>query len=85
LACGDYTATAAQLPNAGRGHPWHRLPISVPRGVWQGARLLPGGAFALLGATVSPGFEFADFELAQREALLAAWPEFSALIASLTR
>jgi uncharacterized protein len=57
----------------------------VPRGVWQGARLLPGGEFALLGATASPGFEFADFELARREPLLAAYPEFSTLIRALTR
>jgi predicted cupin superfamily sugar epimerase len=57
----------------------------VPRGSWQGARLVPGGNFALLGATVSPGFEFADFELGQREPLLATYPEFSTLIAALTR
>jgi predicted cupin superfamily sugar epimerase len=59
--------------------------MMVPQGVWQGARLLPGGTFALLGATVSPGFEFADFELAQREPLLAAYPQFSVLITALTR
>ena len=40
---------------------------AVLRGVWQGARLIPGGHFALLGATVFPGFEFADFELAVRD------------------
>ncbi len=62
-----------------------RPQVVVPRGTWQGARLMPGGNFALLGATVSPGFEFADFELGQREPLLAAYPEFSALIAALTR
>jgi len=57
----------------------------VPRSTWQGARLLPGGTFALLGATVSPGFEFADFELASREPLLASYPDFSSLIKALTR
>ena len=62
-----------------------RPQIVVPHGVWQGASLLPGGKFALLGATVSPGFEFADFELGQREPLLAAFPEFSESIAALTR
>jgi uncharacterized protein len=62
-----------------------RPQILVPRGVWQGARLLPGGEFALLGATVVPGFEFADFELARRESLLASHPQFSSLIARLTR
>ena len=38
--------------------------VVVPRGVWQGARLRPGGSFALLGTTVAPGFDFAGFELA---------------------
>jgi predicted cupin superfamily sugar epimerase len=33
----------------------------VPRGVWQAAR--PSGAFALVGCTVGPGFDFADFRL----------------------
>jgi predicted cupin superfamily sugar epimerase len=62
-----------------------RPQVVVRRGSWQGARLLPGGTFALLGATVSPGFDFADFELAQREPLLAAYPKFAALITALTR
>jgi predicted cupin superfamily sugar epimerase len=29
--------------------------VLVPTGTWQGARLKPGGKFALLGTTVSPG------------------------------
>ena len=34
----------------------------VPRDSWQGMRLLPGEAtFALMGCTVAPGFEFADY------------------------
>jgi predicted cupin superfamily sugar epimerase len=59
--------------------------IVVPRNTWQGSRLAPGGEFALLGASVFPGFEFADFALADRESLLAAYPEFSSLIGELTR
>ena len=39
-----------------------RLQHLVPAGVWQGSRLLEGGEFALLGTTVSPGFEYEDFE-----------------------
>jgi len=34
----------------------------VPAGVWQ--RTLPGQAEALVSCLVSPGFDFADFELA---------------------
>ncbi|HEY7329509.1 MAG TPA: cupin domain-containing protein [Gemmataceae bacterium] len=55
----------------------------VPAGVWQGSVLLAGGAFALLGTTMSPGFDFADYEAADRDALIAAFPEFAARIARL--
>jgi predicted cupin superfamily sugar epimerase len=56
----------------------------VAGGVWQGARLAPGGKLALLGTTVSPGFEFADYETGQRESLVAAYPAFRDMIAALT-
>jgi predicted cupin superfamily sugar epimerase len=50
----------------------------VPAGWWQAAR--PLGAYTLVGCTVGPGFEFADFELlADRgplaDALFRALPE----------
>jgi uncharacterized protein len=57
----------------------------APRGVWQGSRLAAGGKFALLGTTVAPGFEFADFELGSREALLGEFPAYGDLIRALTR
>ncbi|MGA1981533.1 MAG: cupin domain-containing protein [Acidobacteriaceae bacterium] len=57
----------------------------VLRGTMQGSRLVPGGAWALLGCTVSPGFEFADYETATRRELCAKWPGFSELIRELTR
>jgi uncharacterized protein len=43
-----------------------------------------GGAYALMGGTVAPGFEFADFELADRAALFAGWPAQRAIIEDLT-
>src|SRR5215467_4014780 len=33
----------------------------VPGGMWQASRLVPGGEYALLGTTMSPGFDYADF------------------------
>lgn len=51
----------------------------VPAGVWQGSRLCPGGAWALLGTTVAPGFEYADCEFANAD-LLAARPELAATL-----
>ena len=63
---------------------WMRPQAVVPRGVWQGSRLVPGGRFALLGCTVAPGFDFADYEQARREDLLAAYPEYRERILPLT-
>lgn len=59
--------------------------VVVPTGIWQGARLLKSGRFALLGTTVSPGFEFADYESGQREELIKSYPKFRELIIALTR
>lgn len=62
-----------------------RPQVVVERGVWQGARLVRGGRWALLGCTVSPGFEFDDYETGSREELSAGWPKFAAEIMALTR
>ena len=57
----------------------------VPRSVWQGSRLVPGGRFALLGTTMAPGFDARDFTLGRRPELLPRFPECAALIHALTR
>jgi predicted cupin superfamily sugar epimerase len=54
-----------------------RPQIVVPAGTWQGSRLAPGGRLALLGTTVTPGFEFADFELGDGDRLAREWPAFA--------
>lgn len=56
----------------------------VPAGVWFGAELVTGGDHALVSCTVSPGFDFADFELGDRAILLQQYPEHAALITRLT-
>ena len=56
----------------------------VSQGVWQGSRLVEGGKFALLGCTVSPGFDYADYESGTRAELLAEWREWGDLIEALT-
>lgn len=61
------------------------LQYVVPAGTWFAARVAAGGAFALVGCTVAPGFDFADFCLAQRDALLASFPQHRQIIAELTR
>ena len=59
--------------------------VVVPRGVWQGAKLFKNGKFALLGTTVSPGFEFADYEYGQRDELIQSYPQFREWIIALTK
>lgn len=63
----------------------HRVQVVVPQGAWQGCFLNPGGKFALMGTTVAPGFEFADFEPASREKLLEQYLTQRDLIIRLTR
>ncbi len=58
--------------------------VLAPGDVWQGTRLVPGGRFALLGTTVAPGFEYADYTSGRRDDLVAAYPRFADLIAALT-
>lgn len=43
--------------------------ILVSAGVWQGMRLQTGGKWALLGTTVTPGYQDQDFELASPKLL----------------
>lgn len=62
-----------------------RPQIIVKGGVWQGSRLREGGSFALLGTTMAPGFDIADFETGDRAALCAQFPNFTVEIARLTR
>lgn len=61
--------------------------LIVPPNVWQAAQILPAesGDWALLGTTVSPGFDFADFELGKRDGLCREFPSYSEEIRKLTR
>jgi uncharacterized protein len=59
--------------------------VVVPGGVWQGSRLEPGVEFALLGATMAPGFDYADYEQGRREPLVLQYPQHAERIAQLTR
>lgn len=57
----------------------------LPAGVWFGAYVEEPTAFVLVGCTVAPGFDFADFELAQRDDLLRLFPKHGDIIRRLTR
>ena len=57
----------------------------VKAGCWFGSRLLEANSFALVGCTVSPGFDFEDFQMGKRADLLAKFPQHQRLIEQLTR
>jgi hypothetical protein len=57
----------------------------VPNGSWFGANLKRSGSFALVGCTVAPGFDFNDLEIADRDDLVALFPEHRQIIEQLTR
>jgi predicted cupin superfamily sugar epimerase len=59
--------------------------VVVPPAVWQGSRLEPGVEFALLGATMAPGFDYADYEQGRRSDLMARYPQYAEAIRELTR
>ncbi len=63
----------------------HHVQLTVPAGVWQGTRLLPGGKIALLGCTVTPGFEYDDYISGNYAELAAKWPAEAERIRALTR
>ena len=62
-----------------------RPQILIPAGTWFAAELVDGASHCLIGCTVAPGFEFADFELAAGPELAARYPAHAARIARMTR
>lgn len=62
-----------------------QVQLVVPAGTWQGARLIGDGEFALLGCTVTPGFDFADYRSGSYGELAAQWPAEAERIRELTR
>ncbi len=56
----------------------------VPATAWFAAEPAPLSSFSLTGCTVAPGFNFADFEIADGKQLLASFPQHSAVISRLS-
>jgi uncharacterized protein len=61
------------------------LQICIKAGSWFASKLATANSFALVGCTVSPGFDFDDFELAKRNELVAQHPRHKNIITQLTR
>src|SRR5579859_8127016 len=54
-------------------------------GSWFASHVADWKSFAVVGCTVAPGFEFADFEMGKRAELVAIYPEQREVIERLTR
>ncbi len=57
----------------------------VPGKSWFGATVMRKDDYTLLGCTVSPGFDFRDFELGVRSDLISRFPMHEKIISQLTR
>ena len=78
---GSYT-TQALGRAVDRGQQLHTV---IPAGTWFGATVDAADGYGLAGCTTAPAFEFADFELADRETLTKAMPQHRDVIERLTR
>lgn len=57
----------------------------VPANCWFASEPAPGTGYSLVGCTVSPGFDFADFELANATILSNEYPAHATFIQRLCR
>jgi predicted cupin superfamily sugar epimerase len=57
----------------------------VPQDCWFACEPAKDTAFSFVGCTVSPGFDFADFEIAKPNELIQLYPKHPSLIKRLTR
>jgi hypothetical protein len=58
--------------------------FTVPAKTWFAARIKSGTGYSLVSCAVAPGFDFLDFELAEREKLIKEFPELELVIQEFT-
>lgn len=57
--------------------------LLLPKGTWFAARCKEVNSYTLISCSVSPGFHFDDFELAERNKLQEEFPQFKDIIAEM--
>lgn len=62
-----------------------QLQITIEPNTWFAARLKNSENFVLVSCAVAPGFEYCDFELANRDTLMIQFPNYGPIIEALTR
>ncbi|ASK31109.1 hypothetical protein CEY12_13770 [Chryseobacterium sp. T16E-39] len=58
--------------------------LKIEANLWFGAKILGGNGYSLVSCTVAPGFDFLDFELADRDVLLQEYPSLKEVIEEFT-
>jgi predicted cupin superfamily sugar epimerase len=61
------------------------LSLVVTAGQWFAAEIASGEGFTLVSCAVAPGFEFTEFEMADRQIMLSTYPQYLDLLARLCR
>lgn len=61
------------------------LQFTIPHGTWFAGEVKDKSSYSLVGCSVSPGFDFADFEMGEREKLIESFPNHKIIIEKLTR
>lgn len=57
----------------------------IRKGIWFAAEVMDENSFSLVGCTVSPGFDYHDFTLADRNDLINLFPEHRELVERFTK
>lgn len=68
----------------GNNSEYHSFQCMVKANCWFACMPAPGSEYCFVGCTVSPGFEFDDFELAKANDLIKMYPQHERLIRMLT-
>lgn len=76
---GDYYSY--ELSDANTGN----LSVVIEAGLWFAAEIPSGEGFTLVSCAVAPGFEFAEFEMAEQDAMIKRYPQHSDLLERLCR
>lgn len=61
-----------------------RYQCIIPKGYWFAANVITPNSYALVGCSVSPGFDFDDFELGKRSNLIKSFPQHKEIISKYT-
>ncbi len=61
------------------------MQLVIKRGYWFCAEVSDENSFSLFGCTVTPGFDFSDFELGERKELLQLYPQHEEFVKKFTK